>query len=179
MVDFLIELQNEILEKKLKWVRTPSNLNPPEMTDVYQQRLSLIDSLTHRNNNFILNNQLQLKQYKKCYIYINNILKNQNKVGYLGKVSFWKILKYGRIGYHTDTKSYHKLIDRYILNFTMKNEMCHLLVDGEKINLNPGEVTNLMHWKPHCVENNQLEDVYFLSFDVFKNGGEWGSRTPD
>lgn len=169
MIADLSELKNEILQKNLKWISTPSFLNPPEFVGVFQKRLSIIDSKTELSEKVIEENQEELKYYSKCYDFICMFQSLENISGKLGKVSFWKIEKQGFVGYHVDVFDYHKLVDRYLINFNMLNDKCNLFVCDKKINFNPGQVIFLDHSKPHCVKNDQLEDVYFLSFDVFKH----------
>lgn len=168
MKDILDELKEEIFRYYLPWIPTPSVLNPPEFVGTFQKRMSIIDSKMNVSQKLIEKNEVQLKKYEKCYDFIRTFLSQQNKYENLGKVSFWKIEKEGYVGSHADTYTYHYLIDRYLLNFTMKNETCDIILNGKKINSEPGFMHFLDHTKTHSVVNNQCEDVYFLTFDVFK-----------
>lgn len=174
MID--ISLFSNLNFDKYRWKKTPSLSNPPEFVDAFQVKISIIDSSVFVNDkptsffkNLILENQKFIEKSNAIYL-LDVCRKFLNNFNYLGKVSFWKILKNGEVKEHKDVFSYHKLVDRYILNINMNHDKCKFVVDGKKIISNPGDIIYFDHSLIHSITNRQDEDVYFLAFDTFKAG---------
>jgi len=160
-------ISTNIVNNVYHWIPTVSKKTPPEFYNCFQHRLSIFDSKfaalfidkqLNENQNF-LSGLPEFELLNQCQQLLNIDRP-------FGKVSVWKILNDGQVGYHRDT--YHYLIDRFLLNINLSNDHCDILVNDIKIPCHPGQIVTFDHTNPHCINNNQNQTIYFLAFDIFK-----------